>query len=45
MTAHELQCLGKDLFSPLRWQEFWLGIITGSIAGTVLSELLLQFCK
>ena len=46
MTTHQLQCLGKDLISPLRWHEFWIGIVTGAVLGTVLYEILVYFfCK
>ena len=45
MTVKDLQCVGRDLFAPLAWYEFWIGIVTGAIAGVILFEFLLLTCK
>lgn len=43
MTVHQLQCLGKDLFAPLRWHEFWIGIVAGAVLGVALYEMIVLF--
>lgn len=46
MTTQQLQGLGRDLLAPLRWHEFWIGIIAGAVFGTALFEVLAYFvCK